>query len=154
MSEQTFSITEAKVIDVKNTKTKTDKNIYFLTVQYTNEAGVFTVDVSNFGHTDLKNGDVVNFEYEVKGDFKNVKGEVTRVSEAQENIPEVVEEKVGGNPPRQNQTVAEYNKNKSDDIHFQVCLKIASEINKMKDSTPSPKQIVDYAKELMAEAWK
>jgi len=83
-----------------------------------------------FGDCPVLGGDFVSVDFETKGKFHNIKG-IVKID---------VEEPLS----------------REDNIHLQVCLKIASEQLRRGDGKdiPNPKQIADYARELMREVWR
>ena len=83
---------------------------------------------NGFGNFEGKKGDNVRLEYETKGAFNNIsKAEVVKI---------------------ESETIESSKLDRSADIHFQVCLKIASEqLKQVSPEVTTPKQLIDYAKE-------
>ena len=108
---------------------------------------------SGFGICKYAEGDLIEFEFAKSpdGKFNNIK---RVISSETDNEEEVIEEHIE-EPKKDMKTVQQYNDNRTDDIHWQVCLKIAADIlNTHTRELPTAAGIVMYAKDLMREAFK
>jgi len=116
------------------------------------EYSIYTIDGEMFGvwkdwHKDFSVGDEIEYITETKGKYKNIieAESVDKVGwKGPASIPTPISTPM---PPIFKKGL--YGADKEEDIHLQVCLKIASEQIKGK-----PEQIIEYAKRLMSLVWK
>ena len=90
-----------------------------------------------YGKCPVEKGDLVSIDYEDKGKFHNI---------TKNGIQKIQQEPIKEKPKQ------EYD-DRTGDIHFQVCLKIASEQIAAMGGTEKMSFIVARARELMKEAW-
>ncbi len=93
-----------------------------------------------FEQTDLQKDDYVSIDYEDKRQFHNIK-KIEKID---------TQESAGVSSLGSPASPKDY---RTDDIHLQVCLKIASEQIAAKGGTENMGFIADLAKKLMIEVW-
>jgi uncharacterized UPF0160 family protein len=91
-----------------------------------------------YGECPVEKNDFVTIDYADKGRFHNIT-KIEKIEIPEEKIVPVLK--------------ATYEEIRTDDIHFQVCLKIASEQIAAMGGTDKMTFIVARARELMKEAW-
>lgn len=140
---------------MKGTISKVTPGISRLKSQYE----IYTIDGEMYtafdkDHQGFQVGEKVEFEFSEKGKYKNIT-KINLIHEEDKMPGKIVQEKLTAITPTPVAPMppvfkkGKYGAELEDDIHLQVALKIASEQIK-----GTPEQLLAYAKQLLAAAWK